>query len=48
MRIDIFAGVATEGPPADGGQNLEPVPLRVDQESGVLYLEVKDVKRRQS
>lgn len=41
-------GVAISGPPADGGQNLSQVPLSVDQASGVVYLEVKDVKRRRT
>jgi len=41
-------GVAVEGPPADGGQNLASVPLRVEPDAGVVYLEVKDVKRRRS
>ena len=39
-------GVAISGPPADGGQRLFPVPLTVDESSGVVYIEVKDVKRR--
>ena len=38
-------GVATEGPPADAGQRLAEVPLRVDEGAGVVYMEVKDVKR---
>jgi cytochrome b6-f complex iron-sulfur subunit len=41
-------GVAISGPPADGGQNLSQVPLYVDQASGVVYIEVKDVKRRRT
>lgn len=42
------SGVAVEGPPADAGQKLAEVPLKVDDAAGVLYLEVKDVKRRQA
>jgi len=38
-------GVATEGPPAAAGQSLAQVPLEVDQKSGVVYLEVKDVRK---
>ncbi len=37
-------GMAISGPPADAKQHLFRVPLRV--EGGVVYLEVKDVKRR--
>ena len=37
-------GLATAGPPADAGQRLAEVPLRVD--AGVLYLEVKAERRR--
>ncbi|MCP4901480.1 MAG: Rieske (2Fe-2S) protein [bacterium] len=36
-------GEALAGPPADAGQNLSQVPMKVDEEAGVLYLEVKDV-----
>jgi cytochrome b6-f complex iron-sulfur subunit len=39
-------GVAISGPPADAGQNLFPAPLIVDEESGVVYLEVKDPGRK--
>ena len=39
-------GVAVSGPPADGGQRLFQVPLTVDERSGVVYIEVKDVERR--
>ena len=39
-------GVAVSGPPADEKQDLFRVPLLV--ESGVVYLEVKDVKRRKA
>jgi len=38
-------GVAIEGPPATAGQSLAQVPLDVDQKSGVVYLEVKDVRK---
>ena len=38
-------GVATEGPPAAAGQSLAQIPLEVDQKSGVVYLEVKDVRK---
>jgi len=42
-------GVAVSGPPADAGQNLTPVALEVDETSGVLYIEVEDIKiRRQT
>ncbi len=39
-------GIATAGPPADAGQKLFEVPITVDKRSGIVYLEVKDVKRR--
>jgi Rieske Fe-S protein len=39
-------GVAVEGPPAAAGQKLAAIPLEVDQKSGVVYLEVKDTKKR--
>jgi cytochrome b6-f complex iron-sulfur subunit len=35
-------GKAISGPPADAGQSLGRVPLRVDEQSGTVYLEVKD------
>ena len=38
-------GRAVSGPPADAGQNLFEVPLRVDETAGVVYMEVKDVRR---
>lgn len=38
-------GVAIAGPPAAAGQSLAQVPLEVDQKSGVVYLEVKDVRK---
>jgi Rieske Fe-S protein len=41
-------GVAVSGPPADGGQNLIPVPLRIDEDAGILYVEVRDQKRGRS
>jgi Rieske Fe-S protein len=41
-------GVAVSGPPADGHQNLYPVTLTVDEAGGVVYIEVKDVKRRKA
>ena len=37
-------GKAIYGPPADGNQNLYQVPLTVDEASGVVYIEVKDVQ----
>jgi len=36
------SGKATAGPPADAGQSLIEVPLQVDEQSQVIYLEVKD------
>jgi Rieske Fe-S protein len=39
-------GVAIEGPPAAAGQSLAQVPLDVDQKSGVVYLEVKDLRKK--
>jgi Rieske Fe-S protein len=41
-------GVATEGPPAAAGQSLATLPLEVDEKSGVVYLEVKDIKKREA
>lgn len=41
-------GKAIYGPPADGEQNLYRVPLTVDEESGVVYIEVKDVEGRKT
>jgi Rieske Fe-S protein len=38
-------GRAVSGPPADAHQSLFPAPLIVDEESGVVYLEVKDPGR---
>ena len=42
----VFApdGTATAGPPADAGQNLAEVPLKVDTKAGVIYLEVQVAK----
>lgn len=39
-------GVAVAGPPADAGQSLFEVPVHVDESSGIVYIEVKDTKRR--
>jgi Rieske Fe-S protein len=39
-------GVAIEGPPAAAGQSLAKLPLEVDARSGVVYLEVKDVRKK--
>jgi Rieske Fe-S protein len=39
-------GVAIEGPPAAAGQSLAKLPLEVDAGSGVVYLEVKDVRKK--
>lgn len=41
-------GVATEGPPADAGQRLIEVPVSVDETSGIVYIDVKDVGRKNS
>jgi hypothetical protein len=41
-------GRAISGPPADAGQSLYPAPLLVDEESGVVYLEVKDPGRKRA
>ncbi len=35
-------GVATAGPPKDAGQSLPAVEVSVDEDSGVVYLEVRD------
>lgn len=40
-------GVAISGPPADAGQRLAQVPLVVEESSGVIYIEVRDIKRKQ-
>ncbi|HEY7714515.1 MAG TPA: Rieske (2Fe-2S) protein [Candidatus Binatia bacterium] len=39
-------GVAIEGPPAAAGQSLASLPLEVDSRSGVVYLEVKEIRKR--
>ena len=39
-------GRGISGPPADAGQNLTPAPLIIDEESGVVYLEVKETGRK--
>ena len=38
-------GVAISGPPADAGQSLARVPLKVDEATAVVYIGVKDLKR---
>jgi len=37
-------GVGYAGPPGDAGQSLSLVNIEVNEEAGVLYLEVQDVK----
>lgn len=39
-------GRGVSGPPADAGQSLFPAPLIVDEQSGVVYLEVKETGRK--
>lgn len=39
-------GVAIEGPPAAAGQSLAQVPLEIDTKSGVVYLEVKEPRKK--
>ena len=39
-------GVAISGPPAAAGQSLSRIPLEMDERTGVVYLEVKDFKRK--
>lgn len=39
-------GKAVSGPPADAGQDLNHVTLKVDDAAGVIYIEVKDPGRR--
>jgi nitrite reductase/ring-hydroxylating ferredoxin subunit len=39
-------GKAVSGPPADAGQDLNHVNLKVDDTAGVIYIEVKDTSRR--
>ena len=41
-------GVAIAGPPADAHQRLAAVPLELDPQSGVVYLEVRDVARKRA
>ena len=41
-------GVAVSGPPADAGQNLFEVPVHVDRQSGIVYLEVKDAAGKEA
>lgn len=41
-------GTAISGPPADGRQRLAPVPLVVDSDAGVVYVQVRDTERRMS
>lgn len=41
-------GTAVSGPPADGGQNLIQIPLSVNEETGVVYIQVKDTQRRRA
>ena len=38
-------GVAVSGPPADAGQRLARVPLRVDDAAKVVYVGVRDVRK---
>ncbi len=38
-------GIATAGPPADAGQRLAEIPVTLDEKGGVVYLEVKDVRK---
>ena len=39
-------GTAISGPPADAGQSLSHVSLKVDDTAGVIYVEVRDPGRR--
>ena len=41
-------GVAYAGPPADAGQSLAKMNVEANPDAGVVYLEVKDVKRRKA
>ena len=41
-------GVAISGPPAAAGQSLTPVPAEVDEKSGVVTIEVKDVRKKRA
>ena len=40
------SGKAVSGPPADAGQDLSHVNLKVDDAAGVIYIEVRDRSRR--
>jgi len=46
MGIFDADGKGISGPPGDAGQSLIPVPVEVDQASGVVYLEVEDIKSK--
>jgi Rieske Fe-S protein len=48
MGIFDADGTAISGPPADGGQRLAPVPLVVDADAGVVYVQVRDSERGMS
>lgn len=39
-------GVAISGPPAAAGQRLSTVPVERDERGGVVYIDVKDVRKR--
>ena len=41
-------GVGYAGPPGDAGQSLAKMNVEADPDVGVVYLEVKDVKRKKS
>lgn len=41
-------GVGISGPPADAGQSLAEVAMKVDEEAGVVYLEVRDTSGRRA
>jgi cytochrome b6-f complex iron-sulfur subunit len=38
-------GIAISGPPADAGQRLTLVPLEVNEEAGVVYIQVREPER---
>ncbi len=44
MGIFDAEGKGIAGPPGDAGQSLLPVPIEVNEASGVVYLEVPDTK----
>jgi len=48
MGIFDADGTAISGPPADAGQRLAPVPLVVDGDAGVVYVQVRDSERGMS